>query len=448
MGVNRGAFWSRWGRSGVAGVLAGVLGLGLTPAEAGTTAASITGFVPNPFGPNGPGGRYVRTGSWQDVFGKAVATAEYTAPAAGTIVTGTATMVAAESAGSVVGRFCLASPLLCAGGAVAAWFAYSRIVEREGHYEIAEDRYGACYRTYRNFQGNLGYMECNIVPEMAWASAINTMNASNFMDTPETQCDFSTLSYPPLPIAVNGSSSGRFRRTCVTTRVDGSTTTSVVDLSGTLHRGPDQPSIEYRRANDMDMTDHGNRYPPPAGVLNQVPLPDGVPVENPQFSKGRAPLGQPYPGDSTPNEGPWKQDYVTTWGDPNNPPLGLEWGTGTGDADNPNTDDDEDPPTDPDEPGTGEQPEYPDLCEEHPTISACQELGEAPTDEVPKSTFNMMFQAEPLGLPAACPAPIPVLGYSLSFETACTISNWMAPLVVALGAMCAGMICVAAIRGS
>lgn len=455
MGVNRGAFRSRWGRAGLACFLAGVLGLGLTPAHAGTTAASITGFVPNPFGPNGPGGRYVRTGSWQDVFGKAMATAEYTAPAAGTIVTGTATMVAAEGAGAAVARFCLASPLVCAGGAAAAWFIASRIRQEDGHYVVDEDGYGACYQVQT--PGTSTYTgTCFATIASAASSWTNTANAIGYLDAQlpyggSREVSF-TIATVPASIGVNSGGTATADRTTVTTTCDSSgvctTDTKHDTASFTIRRFPDQSTIITRTATEPDMIDHGNRYPPPSGVLNQAMPPDGVPVENPQYKRGTAPLGQPYPGDATPNEGPWKQDYVTTTGDPSNPPLGLEWGTGTRDADNPNTEEDEDPPTDPDDPGVGEQPEYPDLCEEHPTISACQELGEAPTDEVPKSTFNMVFQAEPLGLPAGCPSPIPVLGYSLSFETACTISTWMAPLVTALGAMVAAMICIAAIRGS
>lgn len=455
MGVNRGAFRSRWGRAGLAGVLVGVLGLGLTgQASAFVGSALVPGFTPSPGG--GPGGSFVPTGEAK--FWNSVAKTVAVVDAAGKSMRTEVAMTAAANAGRQIAVACLSNPVVCAGGAAAAWFIASRIRQQDGHYVVDEDGYGACYQVQT--PGTSTYTgTCFSTIASAASSWTNTANAIGYLDAQlpyggSREVSF-TIATVPASIGVNSGGTATADRTTVTTTCDSSgactTDTKHDTASFTIRRFPDQSTIITRPATEPDMIDHGNRYPPGDDVLNEA---GAVPVGSPKFRPWAEPLTDAYPSNpAQPQTSQWLRDWLQGKGlEGTDNPLDFEVTPVTTPGDNPNTpeDESEDPATG-DDPDVDEPPtelDIPQLCEEFPNISACAEIGEAPTDEVPKSTFNMVFQAEPLGLPAGCPAAIPVLGYTLSFDTACTIANWMAPLVTALGAMCAAMICVAAIRGS
>jgi len=437
-------------------VLAGSVGLGLIPtfgAQAAVVEGSITGFVPNPF--PATGGAYTRVGSWQWAFGRSVA--QYEASALGRTVVGEAVITAAPTAGRALAGACLSNPLgivACTAVAGAAWFALSRIHWDSDKWNIDEDEYGACYTTHGPINGG-AFLPCSISPSGAVASWVNTANANNYGDGHFTDSDgeatYSTLT-TPSPFAVNGTGTAHVQRHYVVTYHNSNpSTVQNFDETITVYRQVDQMSTYTRPATAGDMNNHGDAHsPPPDVVMNDWSGP--VPTLSPDFSKGVGTAGDPYPGDDSPNEGPWKQDRVTTVGKPETTnPMDLETGTDTVNVDNPNTPGNEGDgdPSDPDTPGDDDQPqaEQLDLCKEHPEISACQPLGNAPDDQVPKQTIDVTYSPEDIGLPSTCPAPIPMGSHGmLSFEPACDAAVKIKPLVVALGAFVALLIMNAAIR--
>lgn len=90
-----------------------------------------------------------------------------------------------------------------------------------------------------------------------------------------------------------------------------------------------------------------------------------------------------------------------------------------------------------------------EACAEGGDTVLCAEVGQAPDDQVPKSTLNVSFAAEALGLPSACPAPVALWSsHVYSFTPMCDAAGWMRPLVIAVGALVAALMLVAAVRGA
>lgn len=97
---------------------------------------------------------------------------------------------------------------------------------------------------------------------------------------------------------------------------------------------------------------------------------------------------------------------------------------------------------------TTEQPEPPkDPCIENPGRLGCMEAG-ADEYALPKKEVAFTFtpEASPIG-PGSCPAPISVLGQSLSYQPACDAMNMIKPLVLALSSMMAAYILLGAFKG-
>jgi hypothetical protein len=59
-----------------------------------------------------------------------------------------------------------------------------------------------------------------------------------------------------------------------------------------------------------------------------------------------------------------------------------------------------------------------------------------------------VFSAESVALPVACPAPYPLgNGTSFDFVYLCEVATLSRPVVIALAALSAALLCLAAIRG-
>jgi hypothetical protein len=104
------------------------------------------------------------------------------------------------------------------------------------------------------------------------------------------------------------------------------------------------------------------------------------------------------------------------------------------------------PPTVETETTTAPEPES--ECVKHPDTVGCTPMGDAPTDEVPRANSTLVFSAESVALPVACPAPYPLgNGTSFDFVYLCEVATLSRPVVIALAALSAALLCLAAIRG-
>lgn len=97
----------------------------------------------------------------------------------------------------------------------------------------------------------------------------------------------------------------------------------------------------------------------------------------------------------------------------------------------------------------GETPsdqEDPTECEKNPDSVGCQELGEAPDDEVPRAERQVDYQAEAVNLPAGCPPDVQAGDYTLSYRHACEFALDIKPAVLAAAAFAAVLMVVMALR--
>lgn len=443
-----------------------LVGLGLTPAHAGTATASITGFVKNP---TKIGGNYIRQDNILITLEAQMAKAEstYVSTALGKSLAGQAALhIVPAVAGPAIMRACFAAPLLCAGAGVAGYVALSNIRLDDDEWTTDDEEFGMClHAMYPDSDPQTDYMPCSKTAIQALTSWVNTANATNYLDsnpnsnprwnrtfttgtacTPSSQrstCNTSTVTWTQVHTLEESDGMGGVRVTV--TETSGQT-------SVPIRRETDEVHLYPRPATQNEMVAHANNNPVTQEVLNEVQVP--IPVDRVEMQDSVATLGDTYSPDDSPNEGPWAQDRVRASPNPNTPDdTDLTTTTETVPVDNPNTPDQEgpidgndpdpDPPTDP---GTEEPPPF-DLCKEHPNIVACQDFGEVPNDEVPTSTYDMAWNAEPLGLPATCPAPISMGAHGqFEFTEICDAAVAVSPLIVALGAISAAGIMLAAIR--
>lgn len=438
---------------------AGILALALpAPAHAGMATASITGFVKNP---TKIGGNYIRQSNVLMTLEDAVIRAEttYVSTALGKSVLGPVVLeVLPVVAGPAIARACF-NPIgaaLCAGGAMAAYYELSRLYLEDDEWLKEQDEFGPCYQT-RHFQTSDPWFGCTSSISSAVSTWVNTANASGYMDDGtgnsgyRDDYSFETVTVP-TSIALNSTANASVKRTLERTSI----TTGIVTVSSNtiqvlVFHAPDNITITRVPATESDMLTHANNYPITPEVLNEYE--GSIPVSNVKPGKGAATLGDPYSPDDTPNEGEWVQDRVVTQPDPATPDdTDLIPTTETVPVDNPNTPEVEGPVdgSDPDA-GSPDGPAPPDegLCEEYPEISACQVLGTAPGDEVPREDVELEYAAEGFGLPSGCPPDVPLYkGSVFSFGPLCEKAPVIRPVVVALAGFVALGICVAALRGA
>lgn len=90
------------------------------------------------------------------------------------------------------------------------------------------------------------------------------------------------------------------------------------------------------------------------------------------------------------------------------------------------------------------------LCAENPNSLACVKLGDVPTDQPAWETKTIAYQADSLGLPAACPAPWTgqLRGWTLSFsyQPACDVAPQIRLAILALTTLGALLMIVTTVR--
>jgi hypothetical protein len=91
-----------------------------------------------------------------------------------------------------------------------------------------------------------------------------------------------------------------------------------------------------------------------------------------------------------------------------------------------------------------EEKEYPDLCKDNPEAMACQEMGEAPEEDISKRDFNFSYTPFAISLPAACPAPY--ISEGVKIEYPCNAAQTMRPFLIGFASIVGLMMILAAIR--
>lgn len=90
------------------------------------------------------------------------------------------------------------------------------------------------------------------------------------------------------------------------------------------------------------------------------------------------------------------------------------------------------------------------LCAQNPNSLACIKLGDVPTDQPAWETRTIAYQADSLGLPAACPAPWTgqLRGWTLSFsyQPACDVAPQVRLAILALTALGSLLMIVTTVR--
>lgn len=90
------------------------------------------------------------------------------------------------------------------------------------------------------------------------------------------------------------------------------------------------------------------------------------------------------------------------------------------------------------------------LCSQNPNSLACVKLGDVPTTEPAWETKTIVYQADSLGLPAACPAPWTgqLRGWTLSFsyQPACDVAPQVRLAILALTTLGALLMIITTVR--
>lgn len=146
-------------------------------------------------------------------------------------------------------------------------------------------------------------------------------------------------------------------------------------------------------------------------------MPNGAPVDNPQYTEGRYPLGDPYKAP----DGTTRQDYAHVTNNNIDNSVTITTSTTTiADANgNPVT-----------EPET-ETDTQPDECEKHPESVGCSSYG-TPEPIQPLSTLTVPLNPDysPVGGAGSCPAPITVKGITWSYQPICDFATAIRPLII------------------
>lgn len=91
-------------------------------------------------------------------------------------------------------------------------------------------------------------------------------------------------------------------------------------------------------------------------------------------------------------------------------------------------------------------------CDKNPDALGCIDAGEPPQDEeIPKSEESVTLEQEAFAVGGGCPPPQTFSAgrfgsFEMRYDLACQGFTWLAPVVKALGAFAAAMICLAALR--
>lgn len=437
-------------------MLAGILTLALhRPAYAFSGTMNITGFVPGNGGA-GPGGTQMPSGEARVMNG--IVKTSAIVSAANRQIAAEVTMTIAKTAAKRVAVACFLIPDTCEGVAEMGWMALSRLLKNgEDEWVKEEDSWGPCYthRLGKDGNGDLDYCRSSAVEAVnAHISTLNSLPGNQWEEANYTNSRVWTGTVRNMCTpALNNACHPYFQY--VTTRCPKTGGGDCYDVTGedqeTISRLSDQLTVIQVPATESDFVTHGTvNDVMPDEVAQASPVP--LEVENPKVVPIAEPIGEPYPGDDTPEKGPWKQDRLVYKDNPlTNNPTDVEAVPETVPVDNPNTPDEDEGPGEVEDPETPpEDEERPSLCEEHPDISACAELGEIDDEDVPRDDVSLEYESEDLGLPSGCPPDVQ-LGYNgsvFSFGPLCEKAPLIRAVVVALSGFVALGICAAALRGA
>lgn len=208
-----------------------------------------------------------------------------------------------------------------------------------------------------------------------------------------------------------------------------------------MNYGPVSPQIRPATPEDWDALP--DPLPALAPELPYAPyLPEGVPVEEPEFAPQIVPLGLPY---TAPDGSTWqpKADIqpagdgkvrVRTYDDPLTDPQGNPVPSGT-------------PPKETETPQ--EPPKIPDICVDHPDVAACAKQGDVPApDVIPTHTINFSTVFSPIGGSGSCPADVTTsrFGITWSYQPICDFASAIRPIVVAFAWLGFAFIIVAGLK--
>jgi len=190
-----------------------------------------------------------------------------------------------------------------------------------------------------------------------------------------------------------------------------------------------------RPATDVDW----DALPDPLSVVApELPyapyMPDGAPVEKPNydFAPFSAPLGEPY----TKPDGSTAQPMAKV--SPNGDGVTVDT------YDQPLTNPDGTPVASPQPQDTPEPARDP--CLDNPNRIGCMDAG---TDNfaLPEGTHNFAYTPEADVFSGSCPAPINVLGQTLSYQPACDAMTMIRPMVLGMAGLMSAFILFGAFRG-
>lgn len=186
---------------------------------------------------------------------------------------------------------------------------------------------------------------------------------------------------------------------------------------------------------------------PSADLAPELPyapyMPEGVPVEEPEFAPQIVPLGLPY---TAPDGATWQ-------------PMADIQPAGNGQVrvrpyDEQLTEPDGTPIPQPDRPTAEVQPEQPTQCDRYPDSLGCLQSGAAPApDSIPKTQVPLNFT--PMTMPGSsstsCPSPetVSLAGHSfeIKYDGLCYYADGLKPFVILGAYISAAMIIFGVIRG-
>jgi hypothetical protein len=413
------------------------------PAHAYPLRVPVKGYTP-PAAPNTPGGTYTVPGSRASndpqynspngvasndaIFDPVTRKARTSGAAeiAGVAVDIVADVSIAAAASRVVAAACFSSPVgvaACAGAGMAAWWAAGKIRDIGNGWETEESFFGQIYWLGDSTGLTREDVMNDYTPE--WCAANNRFHCYWQIPTNQTQQACWAQAWTECQVVIKYS-------------INSNDLTPDYGVTYTI-RVDEGETVRWVPARQADFDAHADEHPIPAAAANESPVP--VPVESPAYVPQTVPVADPIPG-STPEDG-WEQDVVKVKTNPSPEPQDVEATPATDKADNPDTPEDEG-----ENPITEETPDDP--CAINPNTLMCEELGEPPEDEVPRSDLSVEYSAEDLGLPSGCPPDVPMglNGATFTFGPICEKAPLIRAVVVALSAFTALGICAAALRGA
>lgn len=227
------------------------------------------------------------------------------------------------------------------------------------------------------------------------------------------------------PMWFDGSTSGRFDYKITTGAYAG----YVLGYMNCLN-----PVPATRPATDDDWDALPDPLPVVAPELPYAPYIEGAPVDAPEyeFAPFSTPIGDPY----AKPDGSTAQPMASV--SPNGDAVTIDT------YDLPLTDSAGQPVAAP-VPEDTPEPE-PDPCAENPGRIGCMQAGTSDGYLLPVESVSLSFAPEAAVISGSCPAPISVLGQSMSFQPACDAMGMIKPLVLALAGVMVGFMVINTLR--